>query len=69
MTKMICPKCMGNGYRMIYKDASWTEKVAIDCEYCENQGEVDITEDTLKDVGKDSEEGLKEMTNKARSIC
>jgi len=54
---------------MIYKDASWTEKVAIDCEYCENQGEVDITEDTLKDVGKDSEEGLKEMTNKARSIC
>jgi len=25
--KMVCPKCDGNGYRLIYKDASWQEKV------------------------------------------
>ena len=45
--KIVCPKCDGNGYRMIYKDASWKEKVAIDCSYCNNQGEVEITEETI----------------------
>ena len=45
--KIVCPKCDGNGYRMIYKDASWKEKIAIDCSYCENQGEVEITEETM----------------------
>jgi hypothetical protein len=45
--KMVCPKCMGNGYRMIYKDASWREKIAIDCSYCDNQGEVEITEEAV----------------------
>jgi DnaJ-class molecular chaperone len=39
--KMICPACKGNGYRMVYKDASWYEKTPIDCEYCNNQGEID----------------------------
>lgn len=45
--KIICPKCMGNGYRTIYKDASWTEKTEIDCAYCNNQGEVEITEEVI----------------------
>jgi hypothetical protein len=27
--KMVCPKCDGNGYRMIYKDASWQEKTPL----------------------------------------
>jgi len=45
--KMVCPKCMGNGYRMIYKDASWKEKIPIDCTYCDSQGEVEITEEAV----------------------
>ena len=38
---------MGNGYRMIYKDASWREKIPIDCSYCDSQGEVEITEEAV----------------------
>ena len=40
--KFICPACMGNGYRMIVKYAKASHlKVAIDCEACDNQGEVE----------------------------
>ena len=39
-TKLICPACMGNGYRKIFKDASSKLRVVIDCEACDNQGEV-----------------------------
>ena len=39
--KFICPACFGNGYRKITKDASRPNiKVVIDCEACDNQGEV-----------------------------
>ena len=39
--KFTCPACMGNGYRMIAKDASNPHlKVAINCEACNNQGEI-----------------------------
>ena len=39
--KFICPACFGNGYRKISKDASQPNiKVVIDCEACDNQGEV-----------------------------
>ena len=38
--KRICPACMGNGYRKIFKDASSNLKVVIDCEACDNQGEI-----------------------------
>ncbi len=47
--KIICPKCNGNGHRRIWKDTSETEKVTIDCSYCINQGEIDITKDVMKD--------------------
>ena len=47
---MVCPKCDGNGYRMIYKDASWQEKSPIDCSFCNNQGEVEITEQEINDL-------------------
>ncbi len=40
-TKLICPACMGNGYRKIFKDQSSNLKVVIDCEACDNQGEVE----------------------------
>jgi|DEB0MinimDraft_3_1074331.scaffolds.fasta_scaffold43862_2 DnaJ-class molecular chaperone len=45
--KSICPSCNGNGYRMIYKDASWQEKVPIDCAHCNNQGELSVEEPTI----------------------
>jgi len=49
--KIICDKCNGNGYRMIYRDASWKERVPIDCSYCGNQGEIEITEqDVLNQI-------------------
>ena len=39
--KFICPACMGNGYRKIKKDAiNPNIKVVIDCEACNNQGEI-----------------------------
>jgi hypothetical protein len=31
---------MGNGYRKIFKDAASKLRVVIDCEACDNQGEV-----------------------------
>ena len=40
--KFICPACFGNGYRRIIKDASQPNiKVVIDCEACNNQGEIE----------------------------
>ena len=39
-TKLICPACMGNGYRKIFKDAASKLRVVIDCEACDNQGEI-----------------------------
>jgi len=40
-TKFICPVCKGNGYRTITKDAATQHlKVEIDCEACNNQGEI-----------------------------
>ena len=39
--KFICPACTGNGYRRITQDASNLHlKVVINCEACNNQGEV-----------------------------
>ena len=39
-SKLICPACMGNGYRKIFKDATSKLRVVIDCEACDNQGEI-----------------------------
>ena len=40
--KYICPACMGNGYRMIIEDAKSPHlRVAIDCQACNNQGEIE----------------------------
>ena len=47
--KIICPKCNGNG--LIYSfNHDERKKVLEDCDYCSNQGEVDITEDVMKDL-------------------
>ena len=41
-SKLICPACMGNGFRMITRDANTPYlRVAIDCEACNNQGEIE----------------------------
>ena len=39
-SKLICPACMGNGYRKIFKDTTSKLRVVIDCEACDNQGEI-----------------------------
>ena len=48
LTKLICPACMGNGYRKITKDASHPNlKVVINCQACDNQGEIDNDEKNI----------------------
>lgn len=46
--KIICPECHGNGY--ITKQVDAGRKIEDDCLYCQNQGEVDITEEVLNDL-------------------
>ena len=43
MLKIICPKCHGNGYLGGSRDTD----TQTDCDYCNNQGEVEITEETV----------------------
>ncbi len=46
--KLICPACMGNGYRKITKDVSQPDlKVEIDCQACNNQGEIKNDKKTI----------------------
>lgn len=46
--KIVCHKCMGNGFiKHVVDEALVMES---DCEYCNNQGEIDITEEVLKDL-------------------
>ena len=52
--KIVCPSCGGNGYRTIYKDASWKEKTQIDCNHCNNQGEVEINEHEIESLLKNT---------------
>ena len=40
-SKIVCPACVGNGYRKIFKDSSSNLRVVIDCEACDNQGEIE----------------------------
>ena len=42
--KLICPACMGNGYRKIFKDSASSLRVVIDCEACNNEGEIKMTQ-------------------------
>ena len=45
--KFVCPACMGNGYRKIIRDASSKKTIEIDCEACNNQGEIKNDEKTI----------------------
>ncbi len=45
---------MGNGYVKVPVDEGRT--VEGDCEYCKNQGEVEINEETIGDLVSSSEE-------------
>ena len=44
---LICSACMGNGYRKIMKDASSKKTIEIDCEACDNQGEIKNDKKTI----------------------
>lgn len=46
--KIICNDCNGNGYRVIFKDADQKEKIAIDCNTCNNQGEIKVDVEDLQ---------------------
>ena len=46
-SKLICPACNGNGYRKIMKDASSKKTIEIDCEACNNQGEIKNDKKTI----------------------
>ncbi len=46
-SKLICPACMGNGYRKIFKETPSNLKVVIDCEACNNQGEIENDEKNI----------------------
>ena len=39
-TKLICPACLGNGYRKIFNNSDSNLKGVINCEACDNQGEI-----------------------------
>ena len=41
MARKICDRCMGNGYRRIWKDQHEKEKITIQCTKCESAGEID----------------------------
>jgi len=41
MARKICDKCMGNGYRRIWKDQYEKEKITIQCAKCKSEGEID----------------------------
>ena len=45
--KIVCDRCMGNGYRRIWKDADEKEKITIQCAKCNSEGEVEITEEEI----------------------
>ena len=43
---LICPACMGNGYRRIFSNTAIL-KLVIDCEACDNQGEIENDEKNI----------------------
>ena len=45
--KLICPACLGNGYRKIFKDSTSKLRVVIDCEAGDNQGEIENDEKNI----------------------
>ena len=46
-TKLICPACLGNGYRKIFNNSDSNLKVVINCEACDNQGEIENDEKNI----------------------
>jgi len=59
--KMVCPKCMGNGYVYAF-NYDERKKQPIDCIYCNNQGEVEINDQTKNEL-KDTKNEKKERKN------
>jgi hypothetical protein len=59
--KMVCPKCMGNGYVYAF-NYDERKKQPIDCIYCNNQGEVEINDHTIKKLKEDNDEEEKRKT-------
>ena len=45
--KMVCPKCNGNGYITRFRHVDIRKSEYTDCDNCNNQGEIEINEETL----------------------
>ena len=39
-SKLVCPACVGNGYRKVFKDTTSKLRVVIDCEAGDNLGDI-----------------------------
>lgn len=47
--KKICPQCKGNGYVYSFNPIIG-KKIPTDCNYCYNQGEIKIKEETVQNL-------------------
>ena len=55
MVRKICDRCMGNGYRRIWKDQTESEKITIQCSNCDSAGEVEDEDFNYDYSGIDSD--------------
>jgi len=44
---VICPDCKGNGFIWVDPPADKKERWQVDCNKCNNQGEIPITEENI----------------------
>ena len=63
MSKLVCPKCYGNGFRRVWKDTDEKVMIEIDCAFSNSQGEVDVTEENLKAIKEENDESKKKKIN------
>jgi transcription elongation factor Elf1 len=51
--KLVCPKCGGKKYYYIF-NYDTRKRIMLNCDYCKAEGEVEINEETIKDLTDDA---------------
>jgi transcription elongation factor Elf1 len=51
----VCPKCSGKKYYYIF-NYDTRKRMMLNCDYCKAEGEVEINEETIKDLTDDAGE-------------
>jgi hypothetical protein len=46
---LVCPKCSGTKYYSVF-DYDGRKKTMLNCNYCNEKGEVEITEEVIKNL-------------------